>query len=159
MGLFCSSKCPGGLILQTYEYIRELYEPDLTVVGGFHSPMEMECLTLLLRNKQKVILCPARSIENMRLPLPLKRPLAEGRLLLASPFEKGHRRATEGAAHLRNQFVASISDQIFVAHAAPGSKTEAFCQELLEQGKRLVTLASEHNAALIANGAQVVPAR
>ncbi len=30
--------------------------------------MERECLTILLRGKQSLILCQARSLKNMRLP-------------------------------------------------------------------------------------------
>jgi HEPN domain-containing protein len=38
------------------------WKRGVTVVGGFHAPMERECLTILLRGAQPVILCPARNI-------------------------------------------------------------------------------------------------
>src|SRR5881296_2719390 len=82
LALFCSVKCPGNLILQTYDLARALRDTGVTVIGGFHSPMEKECLALLLRGRQPVIICPARSIEKLRLPTAWKALLAEDRLLL-----------------------------------------------------------------------------
>src|SRR2546427_6671391 len=79
LALFCSVKCPGNLILQTYDLACALRDAGVTVIGGFHSPMEKECLSLLLRGTQPVIICPARSIERMRLPAEWQMPLAEGR--------------------------------------------------------------------------------
>ena len=55
--LFCSVKCPGNLILKTYDLARELRDTGTVVISGFHSPMEKECLSLLLRGKQPIIWC------------------------------------------------------------------------------------------------------
>ena len=59
LALFCSVKCPGNLILQTYDLARALRDAGIAVIGGFHSPMEKECLELLLRGRQPVVICPA----------------------------------------------------------------------------------------------------
>jgi hypothetical protein len=47
---------------------------------------------------------------------------------------------------------------VLVVHAAPGSKTEAFCRELVRWGKPLRTFASEHNANLVGMGVADVQA-
>ena len=154
LALFCSVRCSGNLLLQTYDLARALRNARVTVIGGFHSPMEKECLTLLLRGTQPVIICPARGIERMRLPTAWKAPLAEGRLLLLSPFAEKLRRATADLARRRNEFVAALADEVFIAHAAPGSKTEQFCCDILTLGKPLLTLESDDNAFLLALGAQ-----
>jgi len=86
LGFFCSTQCPGEMILRTYDLARVLRDAGVTVISGFHSPMEKECLTLLLRGTQPVIVCPARSLERMRLPTAWKVPLTGGRLLIVSPF-------------------------------------------------------------------------
>jgi predicted Rossmann fold nucleotide-binding protein DprA/Smf involved in DNA uptake len=156
LALFCSVKCPGNLILQTYDFARILRDEGVTIIGGFHSPMEKECLTLLLRGMQPIIICPARSIERMRIPGEWKAPLAEGRLLLLSPFAEKMRRATVDLARKRNELVAALADEVFVAHAAPGSKTEYFCHDVLAWGKPLLTLESDENAGLIARGAKPI---
>src|SRR5207244_7197156 len=68
LGFFCSTKCPGEVILQTYDLARALREAGIPMIGGFHTPMEKECLALLLRGTQPMVICPARSIAQMRLP-------------------------------------------------------------------------------------------
>lgn len=49
LALFCSVKCPGDLILNTYDLAQALRAANISVMSGFHSPMEKECLRLLLR--------------------------------------------------------------------------------------------------------------
>ena len=44
LALFCSVKTPGDIILKTFDYARYLRQQDITVISGFHSPMEQECL-------------------------------------------------------------------------------------------------------------------
>lgn len=156
LALFCSLKCPGNLILQTYDLARTLRDAGITVIGGFHSPMEQECLSLLLRGKQPIIICPARSLEGMRIPTEWKQPLAEGRLLLLSPFEEKHQRATADLAQKRNELVAALANEIFIAYAAPGSKTEAFAGEVSRWGKSVLTFEGAANAALIQLGVRPV---
>jgi len=156
LALFCSVKCPGNLILKTYDVACALRDAGVTVIGGFHSPMEKECLTLLLRGTQPVIVCPARGIEGMRVPGEWRGPLAQGRLLILSPFDDRHKRPTEELSQCRNAFVAALADEVFVAYAAPGGKTDQFCRRILRWGKPLLTLADDANATLIALGATPV---
>jgi predicted Rossmann fold nucleotide-binding protein DprA/Smf involved in DNA uptake len=153
LALFCSARCPGNLILRTYDLVRELRDRGISVAGGFHSPMEHECLTLLLRGEQPIVICPARSLEGMRIPPEWRQPLEAGRLLLLSPFPPAVRRITAATALARNRFVASVADRVFVAHAAPGSKTEVFCREVLSSGKPLLTFEAEENKELFKLGA------
>jgi predicted Rossmann fold nucleotide-binding protein DprA/Smf involved in DNA uptake len=156
LAFFCSTKCPGQLILQTYDLARSLRQAGVTVIGGFHSPMEQECLSLLLRGRQPVIICPARSIQGMRLSSVWKSAIADGRIVLLSPFEEHLRRPTAALAQTRNELVATIADVLFVAYAAVGGKIERFCQDVLAKGKPLITLQSEHNAHLIGLGARPI---
>ena len=62
VALFCSVKCPGNLILQTYDLAQRWRDQGVTVISGFHSPMERECLNILLRSPHAVIICPARNL-------------------------------------------------------------------------------------------------
>src|SRR5438094_1327940 len=55
LGFFCSARCPGAAILQTYDLARALRDAGIPVIGGFHSPMEKECLALLLRGTQPLV--------------------------------------------------------------------------------------------------------
>jgi predicted Rossmann fold nucleotide-binding protein DprA/Smf involved in DNA uptake len=153
VALFCSIACPGNLIVQTYDLAVALRLAGATVIGGFHSPMEKECLAVLLRGVQPVIVCPARSIEDLRLPSEWREPLDVGRLLLLSPFDAKLRRTTAALAEMRNRFVAALADEVFIAHAAAGGRTEAFAREVIGWGKPVVTLEDAHNAALLQFGA------
>src|SRR3970040_50538 len=66
--LFCSARTPGDAILRTHDAARRMRDEGVTVISGFHSSIEKECLHILLRGKQPAIICAARAIEAMRIP-------------------------------------------------------------------------------------------
>ncbi len=140
LGLFCSSKCPGSVILQTYDAVCALRDAGVAIISGFHSPIEKECLRLLLRGTQPIVICPARSIARMRIPTEWRAPIAAARLLVLSPFDSRHPRITADTAAYRNRFAAALASRVLIPHAAPGSKTEAFAREVEGWGKTFVTL-------------------
>lgn len=154
LAFLCSVKCPGALILHTLDRARALRDAGVTVVGGFQSPLERECLDLLLRGPGPTVICPARSIADFRLPAAWRRPLAAGRLLLLSPFPDHQRRPTAALARARNRFVAALADDVLIAHASPGGATEALALDLLRRGRPLHTLDDPANAALLRHGAR-----
>ena len=156
LALLCSVKCPGSIILQSYDLTQQLCERTIPVIGGFHSPIEKECLTILLRGQGPVLICPARSLVGMRLPAEWKVPFEQGRLLLLSPFPEWQRRPTTQSAQERNHFVAALADHIFIAYAAPGGKTEQFCREIVGWGKPVYTFDHPANAHLIEMGVRAV---
>lgn len=158
LGLFCSVRCPGSIILQTYDLALALRDAGVATIGGFHSPMEKECLRLLLRGRQPVVVCPARSISDMRVPGDWKAPVAEGRLLVVSPFAAHQRRQTVALAEQRNRFVAGYASAIFIAYANPGGKTEAFAREVIASGKPVYTFDCEENVHLLDAGARSLTA-
>lgn len=152
--LFCSVQCPGNLILQTYDLARKLRGAGVAVISGFHSPMEKECLALLLRGKQPVVWCPARRLTARRMPKAYAGPLSDGRLLMLSIFGGQVERATQETARSRNEFVGALADRIFVSYAAPNGKTEAFCGKVIAWGKPLLTFDRPENALLLTTGAR-----
>lgn len=153
VALFCSVKCPGDSILKTYDLARGLRDKGVTVMGGFHSPMEKECLELLLRGKQPIIVCQAKRLSHRRLPDKVAGPVRDGRLLMISPFNERVSRATTATASIRNEVVAALADRVFVPYAAPGSKTEVLCGKVLKWQKSLLTFACKENDSLISLGA------
>ena len=152
LGFFCSKKCPGDVILRTYDVARALRDAGVPVIGGFHSPMEKECLDLLLRGKQPVVVCPARGLDRMRIPRPWRDAISEDRLLFLSSFDGTIRRATAEHAEQRIRVVATLATTIFVAHASPGSKTLRLVQELVETGKSIYALDVQVNNHLSDEG-------
>ena len=65
---FCWAQCSRDLILKTYDLARLMRDAGVAVIGGFQTPMEKECLRLLLRGNKPVGFSPSRSVENMRIP-------------------------------------------------------------------------------------------
>jgi predicted Rossmann fold nucleotide-binding protein DprA/Smf involved in DNA uptake len=152
LGFFCATRCPGDVILRTYDLALVLREADVSVIGGFHTPMEKECLEVLLRGQQPVVICPARNIERLRMPTSWRKPYGEGRLLVLSPFVARQRRPTAVLAEHRNRFVATLATNIFVAYAGAGSRTAQFCAALVAQHKQVYTLDLPANAHLVQCG-------
>jgi predicted Rossmann fold nucleotide-binding protein DprA/Smf involved in DNA uptake len=153
LGFFCSTTCPGEVILRTYDLAIALREAGVSLIGGFHTPLEKECLALLLRGTQPLVICPARSIAQMRLPAAWRQAVMAERLLLLSPFAAQYRRPTVELTEQRNRFVAAMAAHILVAHAAAQSKTATLCLELLRQGKQVFALTHTANDYLLTAGA------
>jgi predicted Rossmann fold nucleotide-binding protein DprA/Smf involved in DNA uptake len=158
LALLCSVKCPGKLILDTYDLCQRFRAEGITVVSGFHSPMEQECLRILLRSPHPVIWCLARGMLRRvpATPVDCRPAVHDGRLVIASPFPDKVRHVTSKTAMARNRFVAGMATAVVVAHAAPGSKMESLCRDLLAAGKPLYTFAHSANAAIINAGAKPI---
>jgi predicted Rossmann fold nucleotide-binding protein DprA/Smf involved in DNA uptake len=144
------------LILRTYDLARALRDAGVPVISGFHTPIEKDCMDLLLRGSQPVVICPARSIEKMRLNKDLKAAVEGKKVLVLSPFEKNVKRPTAEGSQRRNQFVGALAITIFVAHAEPGGKTEEFCKAIVAAGKPLYTFESQYNETIVDAGAKPV---
>jgi predicted Rossmann fold nucleotide-binding protein DprA/Smf involved in DNA uptake len=132
--LFCSNRCPGGAILSAYDQVQRWRDEGRCVIGGFHSPIEKECLKILLRGRQPIVICPARGIETMRLPKDWRDGIDNGRLLLLSAFPKNIRRPTAAFADRRNQLVAAMADEIVFFHITPGGKMDRLRAQTEELG-------------------------
>ena len=158
LALFCSVICPPALIIQTQDLARKLTQARVAVIGGFHSPVEKECLRILLGGSQPLIVCPARSLKKMRIRAQWKKPLEDGRLLFLSQFPDNRHRGDVQMALYRNRFVAALADSIFIAYAAPSSKTEKFCREILAWQKPVYTFRCPPNDTLMALGLRPIAA-
>jgi predicted Rossmann fold nucleotide-binding protein DprA/Smf involved in DNA uptake len=145
IALLCSMKCPGNIILKTYDRMKEIRDAGITVISGFHSPMERECLNILLKGKQPIVICPAKALDGSRISAELCKPLADGRLLMLSPFDEKHNRISADRAEYRNRFIAALPDEILIPYAAPGSKTELLLRDIMPWGKTIRQL--QHNGS------------
>jgi predicted Rossmann fold nucleotide-binding protein DprA/Smf involved in DNA uptake len=132
--LFCSAHTPGDAILRAHDAARRLRDDGATVISGFHSPLEKECLRILLRGKQPIIVCPARAVEGMRIVGGLRQAFEAGRVLFLSPFSGSPRRVTRESAVLRNEIVAALADEAFIAHVTPGGEAERLAEMMRRWG-------------------------
>jgi predicted Rossmann fold nucleotide-binding protein DprA/Smf involved in DNA uptake len=136
IALFCSARCPGEVILTSYDQAAKWRDAERCVISGFHSPVEKECLQILLRGTQPIIICPARALPQ-RVPKDWKTALAAGRLLILSAFLVTANRITAKLATRRNEFVAAMADEVFIAHAAVGGHLETLTRRLRTWGMPL----------------------
>lgn len=121
--LFCSARCPGSAILRAYDQAAHWRDTSRCVISGFHSPVEKECLRILLRGTSPVIVCPARSLPK-RLPPEWQAPLVGNRMLILSIFPPEESRITSALAARRNEAVAALADEVWFAHMVEGGQTE-----------------------------------
>jgi len=154
LGLICSIQCPGSIVLKTFDTIRALRDEGVAVVGGFLSPMEKDCLDILLRGKQPMILCPARGLKGLRLGEKARQAVDEGRLLVLSAFADNVRHTTAAQAVRRNNLVAALADTLLVPYASPNGKTWTTVHAALKRNQPVFTFDVEDNAALLKAGAQ-----
>ena len=152
VGFFCSVRCPGDIILKTYDLARTLRNAQVTLVGGFQTPLEKDCLTLLLRGTLSIVVCPARGMGRMRVPAEWKKPLVDGRLLLLSFFNDEVHRPTVTISSQRNAYIAALSDRLLITHAEPGGRTEQLRKDAITRGKTVFTIESPYNAHLVELG-------
>jgi predicted Rossmann fold nucleotide-binding protein DprA/Smf involved in DNA uptake len=136
--LFCSARAPGGAILRAHDTARRLRDENATVISGFHSPIEKDCLGILLRGRQPIIFCLARAIVGMRIPSECRAAFDAGRVLFLSPFVQLPRRVSRASALRRNEVVAALADEVFIAHITPGGETARIAEMLKKWGVTFV---------------------
>ena len=128
-GLFCSARCPGAAILRAYDQAAHWRDTGRCIISGFHSPVEQECLRILLRGTPPLILCPARALPQ-RIPAEWQTALADGRLLILSGFTAAEKRVTTELATRRNALVAALADEVCFAHITPGGQSDRLTHRL-----------------------------
>jgi hypothetical protein len=135
--------------------MRFLRDASVAVVSGFHSPIEKDCLDILLKGAQPIVVCPARSIARMRIPIVWKNSIDAGRLLILSPFDEKQKRPTVSTAQQRNDLVAMLGQSFLIPYAEAGSKTEQLGREIIQSGKSVYTFQSE-KSRLVQLGANTI---
>ena len=148
---FCSVRCPGNIILKSYDLAQKWRMEGQAVIGGFHSPVEKEVLKIMLRSTAPVCIVFAKGLPK-GVPSEFRKPIDDGRMILASPFDGRTKRATAESALKRNLIIAAQAEKIFVAYAAPGSKTETLCREISKLKKPCFTFKHETNENLLSLG-------
>jgi hypothetical protein len=136
--------------------MRILREASIAVNSGFHSPIEKDCLDILLKGTLPIVVCPARSIARMRIPAPWITLIDTGRMLVLSPFDENQKRPTITTANQRNHLVAKLGGKFLVPFAEAENKTAQLARDIIRSGKPVYTLTSEKNLSLIQRGAKAI---
>lgn len=156
LGLICSAHCPGTILLETYRFIRNISADGPTIIGGFHSPMERNCLETLLVHHVPVVYCPGRRLNSRSVPRAWRDALSGHRLLLLSPFSDKQKRVDRALAGQRNVFVGALAETLFVPYARPGGAVASLVRLAAGKGKQVITLADPGNAELVRQGAMAL---
>lgn len=125
IGYFASSKIATLSVLPTLDWATEIAKrEDVAIVSGFHSKMEREVLDFLLRGKCGIICVLARSIYK-KIPDKFLEAYNSGRILFIAPFKTSATRTSRLLCQQRNEYVASISDELVFSSLTPNSSLYA----------------------------------
>jgi hypothetical protein len=130
----CSKATPGAIILKAFDQAAAWRDAGRCVISGFHSPLEQQCLEILLRGKQPIVMALARGLGVLRLPAAQRKALDDGRLTIVSPFSVKENRATADLARRRNRFVCAVADEVVFAFISPGGNLSMLAKEVTAWG-------------------------
>lgn len=156
-GIFCSQRVPGRVVLQALELAQRLADAGIDVISGFQSPVERELLTILLRGRGGVVVCPARSLVGATVKRAWAEPLLSRRLLLVTQLDGDLRRPTAALAMRRNRMAAAMSSRVILLHATPGGQLWRLAAEIVSWAMPIECLEHRANADLRLLGAVPIP--
>ena len=139
----CSKETPGSTILKAFDQAAAWRDAGYCVISGFHSPLERQCLDILLRGQQPIVMVLARSMTILRLPPAQRKALEAGRLTVLSPFAAGEARATAELARQRNRVVAALAERVVFGFVSPGGSLAVLRAELQAWGTPHTSLHGE----------------
>ena len=118
---FASSKTKSSSVLPTLDWATEMAKrEDVAVCSGFQSPLEKEVLTYLLRGKCGIIYGLNRCIYK-KTPQKFLDAYNSGRILFISLENDNIIMPSKANAERRNNYLASIADEIVFASLNPSS--------------------------------------
>ncbi len=113
VGFLASRKISSLSILPTLDWATEVSRrEDTAIVSGFHSKMERNVLEILLKGRCGIIIVLARGMYR-KLPKQYEEAMSQNRLLIISNEKDNVKRVSEQTAHKRNEYVKSISDEMY----------------------------------------------
>lgn len=118
VGILCSRKVPADIILKTYDWAIEQRDKGVCIISGFHSKIEKDVFDIILKGTQPIIIVLARSMKR-RWDEKILKALEVNRLLIVSPFNSNTKRITKESSLIRNKYILSKSDKIFVPYTSP----------------------------------------
>ena len=133
----CSRRVPASAVLKCYDWAIAQREAGSCVISGFHSQMEKDVLHYLLKGNQPIILALARGLKTLLEP-ELKPPLAQGRLLIITPFDNSVKWVTAENAAIRNRMMIELADEIVVGYSSPGGQLDTLLADYKQQ--KVITL-------------------
>ena len=133
----CSRQVSSIAVLRCYDWATEQWGRGGCVVSGFHSMMEKDVLSFLLRGHVPVVLVLGRRMYK-QLPDDLATAMEEGRLLIISTSNAPRQSAS--TALVRNQYILDLADIIVLGSLNPSGSLATLLAPVRQQGKPIVVL-------------------
>lgn len=129
IGYLSGSKIETLSVLPTLDWALEISSrEDIAVVSGFHSCLERQTLDTLLSGKCGIICVLGRGMYK-KIPRLWQSAYDEGRLLFISLEKENITRTSRQTSRRRNEYIASIADELIVASLTP----ESSLNEIIEK--------------------------
>ncbi|OPX36888.1 MAG: hypothetical protein B1H12_06125 [Desulfobacteraceae bacterium 4484_190.2] len=123
IGVLASGNAPGPVVWESYQFFYALRDADVTIAGGWHSPLEKGILDALIEGKANVAFFAAKGLKARGFQQKFKLLDRTSRGLMISPFPDSITKinGTEGP-RLRNELLAAISDVLLIPYIKPRGK-------------------------------------
>jgi putative transposase len=116
IAMLCSRDCPPCVLADAEQRARSAGHGHC-FIGGFHSLPEQSILRALLESQARLICCPARGIDTIRIPADWLPALEANRMLI---LEMRDRAGDLTAAEERNKFVLDCAEKRWLPHVSRG---------------------------------------
>lgn len=121
IGFMAGSKSSPLSVLPSIDWAAEIARhDDVAIVSGFHSQLERQVLDFLLDGKCGIICVLARSIYK-KVPPKFLKAFNDNRVLFISHCNNSTVMASRILCRQRNEYVASISDELVFSSLTPDS--------------------------------------
>ena len=74
---------------------------------------------MFLRGPQRIIVCLARGLDRVQLPIEWQPKFERNEFLIVSPFDSSVRRPTKETCEIRNRLVLDLATDYTIIHASP----------------------------------------
>ena len=121
IGYFASGTITSLSVLPTLDWATETAKRgEVAIVSGFQSKIEREVLGILLKGGCGIICVLARPIYKV-IPDKFRTAFDMGRMLFISNNTSKSTMTSRGICHRRNEYIASISDELVFSSVTPDS--------------------------------------
>ncbi len=135
IAFFASRSVSEECVERALRWVHDVVRDDRVVVGGFHSPLEKEILSVLMSAGGRAVMVLGRRLYT-RLPERYSNPVSEGRLLITTV--RDYPRHSSSSAQIRNWIVADMADELVFAGAENGSALNVLCELHKQIGEKPV---------------------
>lgn len=120
---FCSKEYTAQSVLLSYDWATDQKQAGKVVISTFRSPVEVDVLHFLLKNRQSVIVVLNKRMYK-RIPEQFKEAYEAGQILFISLSPETAIRSGQVQANRANRYALSLASEVVFGCATPGSNTE-----------------------------------